>query len=459
MDFPFISKQPGPEGTYPKNLYMTLETESGVAAMRRRPGLLSKTNTAYKEGRGLYYWKNHYYAILGNTVYRINASSWAATLIGTLLTTTGFVDIAFGATQLLIVDGIQAKYQAYGASSLTSLSDVEVKTAKTVAYQDGYFVVPFPGTDSFYISGVDDVTSWSSLDEGKAGRRADDILVTVSNEGQLLVAGETTLEWYWNSGAAFPFYRVQGATQEIGIGAKASLATIDKGVCFLDYVGRVCKTVGNSYQVISTPEIDRRISLLTAPENAVGTACYWEGLPWYFLVFPDDGISFVFDLSTQSIMELTTGNNDGQWRGLYVAQNHKNPKEVPAILDYQTGDIYEFDKTQDDNGDIIRMARTMPLMFVENKHIRHDLVELRMKTGLGSTAGSNPLCELRYSDDYMETWSNYMPESLGKLGKRDTLVSWDSMGISERRVYEWSCSENVNIEIYGAVFKGLPGST
>jgi len=52
----------------------------------------------------------------------------------------------------------------------------------------------------------------------------------------------------------------------------------------------------------------------------------------------------------------------------------------------------------------------------------------------------------------MKTWENYMPAKMGKEGERFIDVFWDSMGISNHRVYEFSCSAPVPLEIHGAIF-------
>jgi len=453
MEFPFISKLPGPEGTFPKNLYVTTETETGEAAVIRRPGLLDKVDTAYGEGRALEWWDGYYYAVVKDKLYRINNTVWTATEIGTLSTSSGPVSLAFGATKMMVVDGRQAKYQAYGATSLTSISDDEAIKAKTVTYQDGYFIVPLPDSDSWYISTLDDPSEWSSLDEGEEGRKADDLVAMFSNSGQVIAFGVSVLGWYWNSGDDFPFTRTQGATHEIGLGAAHSPAEIDKGVCFLDSANRICKTSGNDYAVISTPEIHKKISSYTHPETARGSGVYWKGFAWYILAFPDDNKTWCFDMGNQMIWEITSGNMENMFRGLLLAQKDGGSSEVVA-LDRNNGKIYLLsDETRYDNGDeIIRMVKTLPSMHSGGKHIRHDMIQLRMKTGIGLSGEGSPLCELRYSDDHMKTWENYMPAKMGKEGERFIDVFWDSMGISNHRVYEFSCSAPVPLEIHGAIF-------
>ncbi len=72
-------------------------------------------------------------------------------------------------------------------------------------------------------------------------------------------------------------------------------------------------------------------------------------------------------------------------------------------------------------------------------------LELHMKTGIGlvSGQGSDPLVELRYSDDGGDTWTSAGLRSAGGLGHREAVVEWQRLGSSTDRVFEFIVSDPV----------------
>jgi len=450
MEFPFIDKRPGPEGTYPRNLYFSPESDTGEPVMKRTPCLTSKADILFAEGRGIIECRGDLYVVIREKVYKVN-SAWSSTQIGSLPTSSGPVSMAKSGAYVLICDGANLYY--YKRSDETWATTGQ--KAAFVTYQDGYFLAPYPNSDLFYM--CTDPTSWSVLDEGQAGRRADYLRAMLSNEGQVASFGEDTLEWYYDSGNAdFPWDRVIGATQEIGIGGAHTARILDKSIFFLDSQGRTCRTSGNDYGVVSTPELERRLKAF-AWSSAIASAIYWNGQAWWVLTFPgSDNETWVYDASTGAIF---------QWSSGVDGRKHKAPfmcrfgSEI-ACLGYDTGKIYVLDEdAYTDDGDTVKLVRTMPPLYSGGKQIRHNMIELRMKTGVGAVDGSDPLAMLRFSDDHMKTWSNEMVSSLGVIGEGETLAYWDSLGISPHRIYEWSCTEAVPIEIYGAYFHGQVGRT
>lgn len=452
MEFPFLSNRPGPEGTFPINLYLVGDSESGEPCLRRTPGLILRRQLTGNqlETRGAIVWRGALYAVIGPSLYRIDPN-WNATNLGMLATDTGPIMMAAGDTKLAIADGAAGRVFDRLTGTMSGMSSFSFVT---IAYMDGYWLASEGITDSWYLSANGDPTTWSPLDEGLAGMRADSIRQLVTNEGQLLALGEDTLEWYWNSGEAdFPMTRVSGAGQEIGAAGKWTAATVDKSVFWLDNYGRVVRSTGNSYQVVSTPDLERRISGYDWPA-AIGSSIYWQGAAWYVLTFPTDDKTFVHDASTQSWFQLSSGLEGGRHRCPYFMRMGTKV----AGIDRDNGKVYQLDKaTYTEDGEAIRLERVTSPAFSESKHIRHDRLELRMKTGVGTDPTNEPVSILQFSDDHMETWSEEMAARIGKIGTRETRAFWDGLGIHQHLIYRWICTEAIPIEIFGASLDVTPG--
>ena len=176
------------------------------------------------------------YAVVGSDLYKIDING-TATSVGTLSTDIGKVWIVGGTTHLMLVDGIYGYYQESTDTSLTTITDADFPSNPTsVTNMDGYYVVTEEGTDSFYISALDDASSWDALDFASAEDTPDDALVVMKQNRDLWVFGEQTTEVYYNSGDTdFPFTRVAGGVFDEGLGAVASVGRDAGGTCFYGY--------------------------------------------------------------------------------------------------------------------------------------------------------------------------------------------------------------------------------
>jgi len=456
VDFPFISNESGPAGLFPVNLYLSRDSVTGEPCLKRAPGLVKRVEFGSGAPRGLVAWKNSWYAVVGTGLWKID-TEWNATQIGTLTTNSGLVSMAGGDTMLMVADSASPGL-VYNVQTGTTTVPSGLDNLATLAYSDGYWVGAPDGSDFWYASANGDATSWSQLDEGLAGVRPDQIKELATNEGLVMAIGEETIEWYYNAGSAtgLAFERLAGATQEVGTLSRWSSARLDKSVFWLDNHGRVLRTSGTSYTVVSTQYLEQRLTSLSWA-GSIGSAFVWQGAPWYVLTLPAEGLTFVYDAAA---------NYWWQWAsGPVLPAAHKalafaRIGATVAALSRDDGVLYELrSDAYDDDGTVCRLERTCPPVYSEGKRIRHNRLELRMRTGLGEQGERDPLCMLEYTDDYMTTWSDPIVASMGAIGERDRIVFWDGLGISKHRIYRFSCTEAVPIEIYGAFLHGQVGMT
>jgi len=134
----------------------------GVVAMYPTPGLVKVAQLQYGEVRGMKTLSNENYiiAVSYNKVYKID-NTWAATQIGTLTTTTGYVSISDNQTNegmvAYIVDGVNRYTWVESTNSFAILpaSDGPWRGATVVDSVDGYNIYNEPGTFNWACTDLD----------------------------------------------------------------------------------------------------------------------------------------------------------------------------------------------------------------------------------------------------------------------------------------------------------------
>ena len=160
------------------NLYPEI-TKDGKAPvpLYRCPGLTSSVDlTGVQRSNGALY-DGKIFFVAGSKLYSIDIND-AVVGIGTLNTTSGRVSIIEGQTYLMIVDGSDG--YTWDGTTFSAISDVHFPTKQTpaltvdhVTYKDGFFCVVVKDTGDFYVSALEDPTSWEVLDFESAEGRPD----------------------------------------------------------------------------------------------------------------------------------------------------------------------------------------------------------------------------------------------------------------------------------------------
>ncbi|MBF0119977.1 MAG: hypothetical protein HQK79_14175 [Desulfobacterales bacterium] len=464
MQINFITNKPALDGSYNVNLYLISEAENGRPALRKTPGhTLKVTPDEDVEVRGMVVMGEYLYAVCGNTFYKIDLT-FTATSLGTLNSSTGKVWIVASDTSIMIVDnGGDGYYYNSGVASLTQITDADFPSnVNSVTFQDGYFIVTKTDTNDFYISAIDNPASWAVADTDEVEGDYSYLKGVISVNRRLLFLAEKSMQWYYNSGNAdFPFEPIGGSYQDLGIFAPNSPALLDSSVYFLDSKKRVVRTAEFSYQVISTEQINKKISSYAHPETAIGYGLHWQGHIWYVIVFPDDDITWVYDVTTENWHQWASGVDEGRHRSnCYVFWQEQNKH---LIGDYANGNICELDNSYTDNGSSILWQRTSGSIYQDNKRIVFNYFQADVKTGTGLISGHGidnlepPYCILQWSDDDGRTWSNEHWGSYGKIGEYKTRVKFNRLGVSRRRIFRLKGTEDTEFEIYGAFLEAQMG--
>jgi len=218
----------------------------------------------------------------GHRFYKIEADK-TATLIGTLSTNSGWVDITDDGSSVCFFD--QVKGWVWDGLTFSEITSAGYPVISGATYQDGYHIVSRFNTDQFFISSQDDPTTWDATDYSAAEGSGDSLISPISVERELWLIGEHTTEIWYNSGDTFPFTRNPGGFMSIGCNSKRSIATWGQELMFLDDKNRVVRKQGLQLAPASTYQIDLLISQMVMTQNSIGFMYSQEGHVFYELTF------------------------------------------------------------------------------------------------------------------------------------------------------------------------------
>lgn len=323
-----------------RNWYLEQDpTGKSMVSMLPTPGLnvVTSSGSGPCRGNGIIF-ANNAYLVINMALFEFNGAT--LTSVGTLNTISSRAYMAENGTQLMVVDGSDG--WIYDGSTFAQITDGDFPDATQVKYIDSYFVVNSSGTGRFYISGINDGTSWGGLDFATAQRSPDNIVALEVIHRELWLFGTASTEVWYNSGASdFPFAPVQGGFIEWGCAGANSVAKLDNNLVWLaqkDLGGPVIvKTTGFQPEVISPPSLNYEFSTYSVYSDAFAFSYEKGGHEFYQITFPTANKTWVYDALTKQWNELTSGYDRHRGTG-HVFFNGKN-----YIGDRNFSYVYELD--------------------------------------------------------------------------------------------------------------------
>jgi len=368
---------------------------------------------------------------------------------GTLNTTSGYVEMAHNGTVIVIVDGTNGYTYNTSTASFATIASALPANPLTVTWIDGYFIAGF-ATGRFYIS--TDGTTWDALDFANAESNPDGVKRVYNDQGQVIIFGDISTEFWGNTGALdFPFAKIQGADQEWGLAAPASVAKLDNSVAFLckNRMGEVIigRLVGNQVQKISTPDLDSIINKYAAVSDATAHSYMLGGHPMYQINFPSAGYSWSFD-ALSNFWSIRKSEATTRQRNEYGSQYLNKT----VFTDSESGKMYRLNADVfTENGSIIEGEIVGDHLPGELERGSIDTIRLDMEVGVGTTSGqgSNPQVMLQVSKNGGKTFGNERWTSAGALGEYDKRVEWRRFGDSRRWTFKIRITDPIKRTIVG----------
>lgn len=354
----------------------------------------------------------------------------------------------------------------------------QLPISSSVTFQDGYFLFnevgtyrmyawnpDFPILPGFYADSNGNFP-FNSTSFGLCDTTADSVTNLASNLQNIFIFGTRSYEVWYNAArpeTLFPYDRMSNTTYEIGCIAPRSLATGLNTIYFVggspNGYGSIYRTSGSSPVRISTAPIEYYLNSLTDISDAIGYVYHESGHDFYCVTFPTGNKTFCYDLKEncwheRMSLNLFNGHEDrdrAQFGAFFKNENY--------VGDWQTGKIYHtsLEYFVDDQLPLIR-KRVSPHVHSQQNRVAYSRLSFDVLVGTAKTEGppgspvqgSDPKAMIRYSDDAGFTWSNELWMTLGKRGHFRQVSNLWKLGISRNRVFEWSCSEPIMTQIYGA---------
>ena len=212
--------------------------------------------------------------------------------------------------QTLTTKGPFQKVQANFTPGYIVFHDTYILAA---ASHDAFFEPP--GDNSWRLSQPNNGFIWANNAQsiGLLESKPDIIQAVVrfpSRGNMILVMGETTTEYWYNTGAKlFPYQRQNQSSIDYGCLNAATVAFLDEYVIWLarnEKSGPVIMfTTGGSPTKVTTDGIDFQLSEIGTPEDSEGFLYRKNGHLFYHLNFYTDNLSFVVDLNTNKIFNAS----------------------------------------------------------------------------------------------------------------------------------------------------------
>jgi len=446
------------------NFYLEVPPKEAVgarSALIGTPGLdLWVDLGTSAEVRGVLATEACLYAVSGATLFSVT-SAGVATSLGTLLSATGYVGMAYSGSQLIVVDGSYGYTYTESTTTFARITDADFLGGDTVVFIDGYFIVNEPGSDQFCVSGLYDGTAWDALDRASAEGSPDALVAVATKHRELWLFGSRTTEVWYNSGnvQGAPFDRISGAFLEIGCAAKGSVVMADNNLFVLaataQGAGMVYRTEGYSPKRISTSAIESAIAGYSTISDARAWAYQESGHTFYVINFPTADKTWAYDVSTGYWHERRSRKTVGglSYDGRHRAQCGAYFAGKQIVGDYESGELFQQSLSFfDDDGAAITRIRTGQTVSDNQNEVFYSGLHVLFEPGpgTGSGQGLNPQAVMQTSKDGGHTWSNEMWADVGRMGEYHQRAAWRRLGAGRNTVFKLTVSDPVPWVIAGA---------
>jgi hypothetical protein len=407
------------------------------------------------------------YSVIKDKFLSTDVNTLVSTELGTLTDAKGRAWIERNAnSQIMIATGEIGYVYDWSTALFGQIADDSFPGAVSLTFQDQYGVTVDPDSGRLRNSALNDFTDWEATNFVTAEAAPDNLLSIISDHQEIIGLGEYTTEIYSNVGdVAAVFQRLQGGFLEIGVNAPQSIAKVTNVVLWLDDRLQVRLLESYSPSIVSSPAISYQLQKLSRTDDAIGMAHIWNGHAFYILTFPTAERTFVYDITASAAAgtalwhELSSYPLDSanRWRGNSLLQSG----DVTYIGDYSNGWIYTLDEdTHTDN--LQPMQRIWTTSSVQDIELRralfHHELELEVEPGVGTDDEDLPEVAMQYSDDGGNTWSNELVESIGSIGEYKNRARWHGLGESRNRIYMFTISDNVKVEVVGVYLRATMGT-
>lgn len=395
------------------------------------------------------------YVVSGNEIYQIAGSlGLPITVVGNLLTSTGFVDAIDNGISVVFVDGQYGYYTDIGSLVLNQIVSANFYPTDTISYQDGYFIGTAKDTQAFFTSDINAVT-WPPLNLNNVQGSPDTLVASKSLNRQLYNFGTKSNEPYFDSGesVASPFVRQDGRMSQQGCASAATIQILNEQLVWLSSNSQGGGTVymyDGSPAKISTLAVERTLQEAGTLNRATAFSYQQHGHYFYCLNVPGLAFTWVYDLTSKMWHKRQDNINGIAQR--CIAQTHAYLNEDHIVGDYRNGNIYRYNTEVYTNNNLpVYRIRQFPHSSDNLNYNFYKLLQIDFQMGVGlpddgsQQLGYDPRVACYISKDGGKTFGLPRYRSLGKMGKYNNRVRFGPFGSSTDLVVKIVVSEPVRV--------------
>lgn len=444
------------------NLYLAGMEAAGKSEiiMTSIPGLTLFSTPGGSSVRGMLVAAGRLFVVAGANLYEIS-SAGVATARGTLSTSTGVVSMAYGTTQLVLVDGPYGYVFTLATNAFNQITSAGFYGSARVRFIDNYFVFVKPNSQQFYISAINDATTFDPLDFASAESFPDGLVSLEVSHSELWLMGDLSIEvWFDSGGADFPFARNKGASIEVGCQAAQSVQKMDNSVFWIgkdaNGSGIVYRSQGYLPLRISTQAIEQALQASTDLSSATAYTYQDKGLSFYCINAPGLTATWCYEVSTGSWHERCEIDPNGQYmphRAVCYAFPYGK-----RLVGGSDGKVYILDpNVYTLAGAPLVRERTSPHEAQTGRLIQFfSAFYLDCTTG-EAALGVDAQVQLSWSKDSGATWSNSITRSAGKTGETFPRLLWTLLGRARDRIWRVKFDGNAPFSIIDGGGDSTPG--
>jgi len=390
--------------------------------------------------------------VSGTTAYNVTTGANLGSVPG-----TDMVRFAVSRLQMVLVAaGVAYRYDVSTGGVFVPIVSASLPPPLDVVYLGDRFVYALMGTDTFYWSEINDAANIKGLSFATAETFPDPIVGLGVLNNELIIFGGASVEtWSINADANSPFIPVQGRGYQRGCAARDAIAFSDNSLFW----------IGDNRVVYHTKQVPARVSSSSIEDKlrqcaniagCTGFTAIFEGHELYVLNVPGVG-SYAYDASrAEAATGIAAAAGRGEWgewrsfnRTTFQGRCGASIGGVVYVGDDTTNDLWtmQVGVYTDGANALVRVASAF--IKIEEGSPRCDNLVLHCVQGVGNPVdpGSNPVAEMRYSDDQGRTFRDWRTAPLHKGGKYNARTFWARLGQMRApgRLVEIRVSDPVNV--------------
>lgn len=327
-----------------------------------RPGLIPVAQVADTFGRSWLYQDGRCFGLIGLTFFELlkNYTVIVYGSVSAVSNQSSLVSNGSAGHQLLICDGFNGYIFDLTANTFTPINGTNfpgtgfpVGAAFCVEFMDGYFLVVQRDSRSFFISALEDGTSWDPLDVFERSEGSDNLIGIRRNHREIWLPGSLTGEVWYDAGDPLnPFQPVPGVFLESGLVSNQALTRYLDSLAWVEVdahgAGIVVRSNGYTATRISTHAVERDLQQAADLSASVLFPQQIQGHAFLWLYHPSFECTWVYDAILDRWHREGVWDTDGSNFQPHPARSHvyawgDESHAVHLIQDWSSGVIYQMD--------------------------------------------------------------------------------------------------------------------